>query len=371
MTRRTGLVWHERYMWHDLGRYAGLMPVNYPVQPGMPFENWEAKRRLKNLLDATGFTKKLVEIEPRLATTEELLRVHTPEYLSRLQALNEQAAGDAGFDAPMTRGSFEIAKLAAGGCLEAVDAIMHRRVDNAYALVRPIGHHAEPDQGKGFCLLSNPALAAAHLRAVHKLERIALVDFDVHHGNGAQKAFWRDPHVLTISLHQERWFPPDSGDREERGEGAGFGSNLNVPLPAGSGWGAYSLAFEKVVVPALRRFRPQFIIVPCGYDAAAQDPLGRMILHGGGYRSMVEQLLILAAEMSEGRVLVTQEGGYNEWTVPFLGLAVFEALSGQSSGVTDPLGDIYAGMHGHALLPHQAAAVDAAAALVAGVPAPT
>ena len=355
-------------MWHDLGRYAGLMPAGYPVQPGFPFENWEAKRRLKNLLDASDFSSRLVPIVPRMASREELMRVHTAAYLDKLTELNTEATGLAGLDAPFTRGSLEVAKLAAGGCLAAVDAIVRGHVENAYALVRPIGHHAEPDQGKGFCLLANPSLSVAHALHAHGLERAATVDIDVHHGNGAQKAFWTDPRVLTISLHQERWFPPDSGDREERGEGAGFGTNLNVPLPAGSGWGAYECAFERVVLPALRRFRPQFIVVPCGYDAGAQDPLGRMILHSDGYRAMIERLLVIAAELTGGRLLVTQEGGYNEWSVPFMGLAVFEALVGESSGVKDPLGEIFAGMHGHALLPHQEAAVDAAAALVADVP---
>src|ERR1700761_6307648 len=134
MQRRTGLVWHERFMWHDLGRYAGLMPAGYPVQPGLPFENWEAKRRLKNLLDATELTRKLVSIEPRPATRTELLRVHTPRYLDRLVSLNELDAALAGLDAPMTRGSWDIAALAAGGCLAAVDAILSQHVDNAYAL---------------------------------------------------------------------------------------------------------------------------------------------------------------------------------------------------------------------------------------------
>ena len=368
MRRKTGLVWHERFMWHDLGRYAGLMPAGYPVQPGYPFENWEAKRRLKNLLDASEFTQKLIPIAPRNATREELLRVHTRGYLDRLEELDRQPAGVAGLDAPLTQGSVSIAKLAVGGCLAAVDAIIKGTVDNAYALVRPIGHHAEPDQGKGFCLLSNPSLAAAHALEAHGLQRVATVDVDVHHGNGAQKAFWKDPRVLTISLHQERWFPPDSGDREERGEGAGFGTNLNIPLPAGCGWGAYEHAFERVVLPALRKFRPQLIIVPCGYDAGAQDPLGRMILGSAAYRRMVESLIGAADETAKGRLLVTQEGGYNEWTVPFMGLAVFEALVGERSEVQDPLGEIFSGMHGHALLDHQRAAIESAAALVADVP---
>lgn len=368
MRRKTGLVWHERFMWHDLGRFAGLMPAGYPVQPGFPFENWEAKRRLKNLLDASEFTQRLELIAPRTATRRELLRVHTESYLDALDKYDSLPSASAGLDAPLTQGSVAIAKLAVGGCLAAVDAVLSAGFDNAYALVRPIGHHAEPDQGKGFCLLNNPALAAAHALEAHGVKRVAMVDLDVHHGNGAQRAFWRDPRVLTISLHQERWFPPDSGDREERGEGPGFGTNLNIPLPAGSGWGAYEEAFRLVVLPALRRFSPEFIVVPCGYDAGAQDPLGRMILHSHAYRAMMEKLLEAAEETAGGRLLVTQEGGYNEWTVPFMGLAVFEALVGERSGVEDPLGEIFQHMHGHALLEHQQAAIARAAVHVADIP---
>ena len=357
-------------MWHEGGRYAGLLPAEFPVQPGQAHETFEAKRRLKSLLDVSALAEHLHAIRPREATRDELLRAHGPDYLDRLERANGEYAAIVGLDAPMTRGSYDIARLAAGGCLAAIDAIMSGAVDNAYALVRPVGHHAEPDTGKGFCLLSNAALAAAHALAIHGVERIAMIDIDVHHGNGAQAIFWRDPRVLTISLHQEFYFPPDSGAREERGGGEGFGANLNIPLPAGCGWGAYEAAFARVVLPALRRFAPELIIVPCGFDAGAQDPLGRMWLHGEAYRAMTLQLMAAADESAQGRMLLTQEGGYNPWTVPFMGVAVFEALTGRDSGIVDPMRDIFVNMHGHALLPHQEAAIDAAAALVGDVPAP-
>lgn len=369
MPRKTGLVWHERCMWHELGRFAGIMPAGFPVEPGQPHESAEAKRRLKNLLDASGFSDNLTAIPARPATEQELLRVHTPAYLKKLAQLNEQPAGCAGLDAYLTQGSYDIAKLAAGGCLEAVDAIMAGKVDNAYALVRPIGHHAEPDTGKGFCLLSNAALAAAHALDHHRLERVAMIDLDVHHGNGAQAVFWKDPRVLTISVHQEDWFPPASGRHQEQGEAAGFGTNINIPLPAGSGWGAYKAACVEVVLPALEQFCPQLIIIPCGYDAGAQDPLGRMILGSAHYRQMVEMLLGAAAKTANGRVLVTHEGGYNPYTVPFMGLAVFEALVGQKSTVTDPMDEITQNMPGHPLLVHQHKEIQKAATLLKDLPA--
>jgi len=370
MSRKTGLMWNERFMWHDQGRYAGILPADFPLQPGAHHEHPETKRRLKNLLDVTGLSDHLIPVKARAITREELLRVHTPAYLDQLQAGNREPAASAGLDAPYTRGSVDIAALAAGGCLQAVDAICSGQIDNAYALTRPIGHHAEPDQGKGFCLYSNAALAARHAQAVHGIERIALVDVDVHHGNGAQKAFWTDASVLTLSLHQDQWFPPDSGFLEETGEGAGSGTNINVPLPAGCGDGAYWAAFERVVLPALERFQPQLLIMPCGYDAGAQDPLGRMILNSESYRWFTRQLLQVAGRFCSNRLLVTHEGGYNLFTVPFMGLAVIEELSGRDSGVVDPHRDIFVAMKGHELLPHQEAVIAAAAALVSNVPTP-
>jgi acetoin utilization deacetylase AcuC-like enzyme len=371
MARRTGLVWHERMMWNDTGKHAGILVADYPVQPGRPHENVETKRRLKNLLDASGFTEQLMLLRPRAATRDELARVHTAAYLDKLDWLNDQLAGNVGVDADVTKGGVDIAKLAAGGCLAAVDAIMKGQVDNAYALVRPIGHHAEPNEGKGFCILANPSLAAAHVLSAHGVRRVAIVDIDVHHGNGAETTFWRDPRVLTISVHQAGWFPPDRGDLAARGEGPGFGTNLNIPLPAGSGIGAYQSAMSRVILPALRRFQPEFLIVPCGYDASVHDQLGRMMLDAEAYRSLATQFVAAAGELTGGRLLVTHEGGYNESMVPFLGLAVLEAMSGIDSGVVDPHRGFFTNAPGQELQPHQAQLLDAAARFVAEIPGPS
>jgi len=370
MGTRTGLVWHETFMWHQQGKFSGLMPAIYPVQPGHHYETPESKRRIKNLFDASGLTRKLAHIEPRLATDAELQRVHKADYLAQLARDNELPEASAGFDAPFSRGSFDFARLAAGGAIEAVDQILKGDLDNAYLLARPVGHHAESGIGKGFCLVNNASIAAAHALA-SGLERVAFVDVDVHHGNGAEEIFWRDPRVLTISVHQDRWFPPDTGDVSAVGEGPGKGFNLNIPLPAGCGFGAYKAAVDEVIVPALEIYRPQMLFVPFGFDAGAQDPLGRMILGSNHFRYIASELRAASQRHCGGKMLVTHEGGYNEATTPFMALAMIEAVSGIDSGVTDPYGAIMDGMPGHEILPHQRAAVDAARANLDGLRAAT
>ncbi|WP_116365999.1 class II histone deacetylase [Parahaliea mediterranea] len=364
---RTGFVAHELYLWHNTGNYAGPMPYGNPVQPDTHAENPETKRRFRNLLEVAGLTPLLHPIAPREATEAEILRFHTAGYLDKLKALSGEHGGDAGIFTPMGRGSYEIALLSAGGVLAALEAIMEGSVDNAYALVRPPGHHALADMGMGFCLLGNAAIAGFHALEHYGLERIALVDWDVHHGNGTQSAFYSDPRALTISVHQDNCFPPDSGHLHERGTGAGVGFNLNVPLPAGSGVGAYEAAWERVVIPALDAYKPQLIIVPSGFDAGAYDPLGRMQMHSDGYRQLTEMLLAAADRHCDGRLLMCHEGGYNTWTVPFFGLAVMEALSGVRTGTQDPFLEMHAALGGQALQPHQSDAITKAEALLAAL----
>ena len=190
------------------------------------------------------------------------------------------------------------------------------------------------------------------------------VDWDVHHGNGTQSAFWEDPRALTISIHQDNCFPPDSGHRHENGGGAGAGFNINIPLPPGSGVGAYAAAYDRVVLPALEAFKPELIIVPSGFDAGAYDPLGGMQMHSGGYRGLTQRIMIAAEELCGGRILMCHEGGYHAPTVPFYGLAVLEQLSGIKTVVEDPFRPIMAGLGGQELQPHQNAAIEAAATLL-------
>jgi acetoin utilization deacetylase AcuC-like enzyme len=254
---------------------------------------------------------------------------------------------------PFGRGSFEIAALAAGGAIVAVDAVVDGQVDNVYALVRPPGHHAMPDSGLGFCLFGNVAVAVMHGRIVRGLERVAVIDWDVHHGNGTEAAFYDDPSVLTISLHQDGCFPPGSGSVERIGEGGGEGFNINIPLPPGSGDGAYQAAFERVVLPAVRSFGPELVVVASGFDANGMDPLGRMLLHSNSYRWMTRQLL----DVTGGRLVLCHEGGYSTAVVPFCGLAVLEELSGIATEVVDPFLEILEPAVGHDLTAEQEASI--------------
>jgi len=298
----TGLVWHERYMWHDTRHAAAAFPSGGWIEPDTHAENPLTKRRLKNLMDASGLTPQLRVVEPRMATVEEVCRFHERGYVDRIKALSDDNGGDAGGLTPFGPGSYEIALLAAGGVLAACDAVLDGAVRNVYALVRPPGHHALAGEGMGFCIFGNAAIAAHHLRSARGLARVAIVDWDVHHGNGTQSAFYDDPSVLTISLHQDGCFPLFSGAVEDNGEGAGAGANINIPLPRGGGRGAYVAALERVVVPALERFGPDFIIVANGLDAGAMDPLARMQMHSGGYRELTE-LIMGAADRGEKTIV--------------------------------------------------------------------
>jgi acetoin utilization deacetylase AcuC-like enzyme len=365
----TGLVWHERYMWHDTRAAAGPIPAGGWVEPGEHAENPATKRRLKNLLDVSGLTERLVSIQAREATVEEVCRFHTREYVERIKALSDDNGGEAGGFTPFGPGSYEIALLAAGGVIAAVDAVLDGTVDNAFALVRPPGHHALADEGMGFCIFGNCAIAVHHARQARGVGRVAIVDWDVHHGNGTQAAFYDDGSVLTISIHQDNCFPPGSGTLEENGEGDGLGASLNVPLPPGSGVPAYVQAFERVVVPALDGFRPELVIVASGLDASGMDPLGRQLMHSDGYRELTRLVLGAAERHAGGRLVVAHEGGYSQAVVPFCGLAIVETLSGIRTAVVDPFLGLISAQGGETVLPHQAAAIDAAAALVDRVPA--
>ena len=237
---------------------------------------------------------------------------------------------------PLDPGSYEIALLAAGGCITAAHTILDGLVTNAYALVRPCGHHAEADRGRGFCIFSNVAITVKDILSRDDISRVAVVDWDVHHGNGTESVFYDNPNVLTISIHEDSLYPYNRGAIEDIGEGAGEGFNINIPLPPGCGGGAYHAAMERIVLPALESFNPDMILVASGLDASTWDPLGHMMLLSSHYRSMTQQLLEVAIRLCKGRLLVCHEGGYSAGYVPFCGIAIIEALNGEESGVIDP-----------------------------------
>jgi acetoin utilization deacetylase AcuC-like enzyme len=359
----TGWLSHELYFWYDTRSAAAFLPADGRVlEPDTHSENPATKRRFRNLVDVSGLLAQLVQLVPRPATEQEVLRCHDGEYLERIKTLSADNGGDAGELTPFGPGGYEIALLSAGGVITAIDAVLDGKVDNVYALTRPPGHHAEPDRGRGFCIFGNAAIGAKHAREARGLERVAVVDWDVHHGNGTQKIFWEDPSVLTISSHQDNNYPPDSGHVHEVGAGAGEGFNLNIPLPAGSGVGAYVAAYERVVAPALRTFKPDLIIVASGLDASNMDPLARMMMHSDGYRQLTRLLMDVADDACDGRLVVAHEGGYSSAYVPFCGLAIVEELSGIRSGTEDPYLEFFKGTGGQDLQPHQDAAIAAAEA---------
>ncbi|GAA5065216.1 class II histone deacetylase [Roseibacterium beibuensis] len=337
---RTGFFWDERCFWHSGGNYAFLLPVGGLVQPaaagGLP-ENPETKRRLKNLLDVTGL---LAELDARSAdpvTEADLLRVHPPEYVDAFREAAASGGGELGLRTPFGPDGFDTASLSAGLAKSALFAVLQGDLDNAYALSRPPGHHCLPDFPNGFCLLANIAIAVEAAFDARMVDRVAVIDWDVHHGNGTEAIFYDRDDVLTISLHQERNYPADSGAFEDRGTGAGEGYNLNIPLPPGGGHRCYIEAMERLVIPQLQAFQPDAIIVACGFDASGVDPLSRMLAGSNTFREMTEMVMAAASDLCDGRLVLVHEGGYSEAHVPFCGHAVIEALSGSAITAEDPL----------------------------------
>lgn len=340
----TGFFSDERCFWHAGGNYAFTLPVGGLVQPtfgGLP-ENPETKRRLKNLMEVTGLMGDLDCRGAEPASWEDLRRVHPESYLAEFKRLSDAGGGELGRRTPFASGGFEIAALSAGLSMAAVEAVVTGELENAYALSRPPGHHCLPDFPNGFCLLANIAIAIEAAKANHGLGRVVVVDWDVHHGNGTEGIYYERDDVLTISLHQDGNYPTDTGFVTDRGKGAGLGYNINVPLPAGTGHKAYLHAMDKIVRPAIDRFKPDLIIVACGYDAAVVDPLARMQATAETFAEMTLRMKDATAAHCDGKLVLVHEGGYSEVYVPFAGHATITALSGSKIVAPDPLADAVA-----------------------------
>ena len=338
----TGFYFHERCLWHAGQMHAGIFPVGGWVQPPNAAgfaESPDTKRRLLSLLQVSGLIAKLDQRSAPLAEEADLLRVHPRGYLDRFKQLSDAGGGDMGIQASFSAGGYEIARQSAGLVIAGIEAVATGDLRNAYILARPPGHHCLPDQGMGFCMLANIAIGIETAIARHELARIAVLDWDVHHGNGTEAIFLDRPDVFTISMHQDNCFPVRSGGADIRGSGRGAGYNLNVPLLPGGGEQAYRDALDLVVLPALRRYRPELIVVASGLDANCLDPLARMMLVSESYRWMMEAVMQVADECCAGRIAVVHEGGYSESYVPFCGHALVEQLSGQRTEVVDPMLD--------------------------------
>jgi acetoin utilization deacetylase AcuC-like enzyme len=296
----TGIVYEELYLEHDMG--------------GHP----ENARRLKNTwqhLKDQGLLDRLTRIKATPAERKQLEYVHHPEYVDEVQQTAQQGGGWLDGDTYMGRRSYEVAVLAAGGVLNACDAVMQGAVTNAVCLVRPPGHHALPERGMGFCLLNNVAIAARHVQKKHGLKRIAIIDWDVHHGNGTQDIFYDDPTVFYFSIHRYPFYPGTGGEWET-GTGEGKGYTLNIPLPYGTSRTDFIAKFKEAVQSKLLDFGPEFVLISAGYDAYLHDPIAGLDLEIDDYAELTRIVRELAEKKCAGRLVSTLEGGYNLQAVP-------------------------------------------------------
>lgn len=316
----TFLVYDDRFLQHD--------------RPG----HVERRDRLEttmDLLKERGLLDRLDQVPASDVSRENLLSVHHEHYVNTARQVSERGGGNLDADTYLNDRSYDVALLAAGGLVNLVDAIMEGTGGSGFGLVRPPGHHALPGRGMGFCIFNNVAVAAKYLLNHKGLERVLIVDFDLHHGNGTQEIFFASEQVLYFSTHQYPYYP-GSGHWSEIGEGKGEGYTVNVPLPPGVGDEGYQRIFDEILYPLAERYHPQMILVSAGYDAHWADPLGMMQLSAAGYGSLTSVLKEMAGEFCNGRLAFTLEGGYDLKGLSHSIAATFQALLGEE--VEDPVG---------------------------------
>jgi acetoin utilization deacetylase AcuC-like enzyme len=289
------------------------------------------------LLEGQGMLARLQRVVAVPASPEQLARVHTAAYIAQVERMARRGGGYLDADTYIGPRSYEAACLAAGGLLGVMATVLRGEAESGFALVRPPGHHALADRGMGFCLFNNVAIAAKAAQQEHGLRRVLIVDWDVHHGNGTQDAFYTDGSVLFFSTHEYPYYP-GTGHWRERGEGAGEGLIVNVPFPAGVGDEGYIRALDEVLVPLARRFGPELILVSAGYDAHWLDPLAGMQVTVRGFWALARRVKALADALCHGRVVCTLEGGYHLEALAHSVLATLWALMGEPGEPPDPFG---------------------------------
>ncbi|HTQ25616.1 MAG TPA: histone deacetylase [Candidatus Binataceae bacterium] len=315
---RTALISDRRFLKHFAGR-------SHPERPERAAVMIEMASRLNR--DA------LLAISPREATTEEIELCHDPAYVAEVKRSASMPRYDFDPDTHTSPDSCQTALLAAGGVLTAVEAVMDGAADNAFAIVRPPGHHALAARAMGFCLFNNVAIAARYLIRRRGLKRVLVIDWDVHHGNGIQDIFYDSPEVLYFSTHQYPFYP-GTGALDETGYGAGAGYTVNAPMPATFGDNEYLRVFDDLLAPVVRQFRPEFILVSSGFDAHFRDPLGGMRVTEGGFAALARRAKRMAAECCGGRMAVALEGGYDLQALVDSGRSVIDELG---RGADEPI----------------------------------
>ncbi len=308
-----GIVRDSVYLTHDNGR----------LHPECP----QRLLAIDALLDSRAAASPLVPIPAREATDEEILRVHSGEYLSQIAATSGREPMFVDSDTQTSAGSYRAARWAAGGCCRAVEAVVRGEAAHAFAFVRPPGHHAERDQAGGFCLFNNVAIAARCAQAALGLGRVLIVDWDVHHGNGTQHLFEADPSIVYFSTHQWPLYP-GTGALEEVGVGAARGATINVPLPAGTADGDLIAVYRELLAPVARELRPELILVSAGFDIHREDPLAGWRATAAGCAALARVALDLAAELCGGRLVLVLEGGYDLCNLRGCVAAVLAELDG-------------------------------------------
>ncbi|MBI2830020.1 MAG: histone deacetylase [Chloroflexi bacterium] len=317
---KVGLVYDPIYLQHDTGQHP---------------ENARRLEEIVSHLEKTSLMKQLVALKPRAASFEELALVHSMRHIAHVQEVAEKQGGWLDADTFVSPRSYEVARYAAGGAIVATDAVMNGEVSSAFALIRPPGHHATPESAMGFCLFNNIAIAAKCALTRYNLERVAIIDFDVHHGNGTQEAFYAEPRVLYVSTHQYPYYP-GTGWVAETGASAAKGTKVNIPLPSGCGDVEYRQVFEQVIAPIVRRYGPQLILVSAGYDPHWADELAMMAVSVSGFAQMASIIKGLAEELCGGRLVFALEGGYNLVALAASVKATFDVLLGNP--VEDTIG---------------------------------
>jgi acetoin utilization deacetylase AcuC-like enzyme len=314
-------------------------PIFLEHQQAGHVESPDRLEQINLALDRTGMRDRLISIAPQPISIERLARVHRTDYIQQVKSIADRGGGglmgrgDETYVAPK---SYEAALLAAGAVVTGLESVLRGEVKNAFALVRPPGHHAFGDHGEGFCLFNNVAIAAATARAEFKIDRVLVVDFDVHHGNGTNAIFYHDPTVLYFSTHQWGIYP-GTGHWREVGAGPGLGYSVNVPMLPGWGDAAMNSVFDELLVPIARRYQPQLILVSAGYDPHWSDRLGSMLMTGRGFFEITRKLVQLSAELCGGKLALTLEGGYGLEGLAYGVVASFAALLGDED-FTDPIG---------------------------------